>query len=148
MRILLQRVNEARVEVGGQVAGKIDRGLLLFVGIKAGDTQKDADYLADKVVNLRIFPDEMGRMNLSVQDTGGGLLVVSQFTLYGDCRKGRRPGFDEAAPPDLARELYEYLSGRLRNSNLNVQTGVFQADMQVHLINDGPVTFLLDSNRV
>ena len=148
MRILLQRVSEARVEVAREVAGKIGRGLLLFVGIKAGDTRKDADYLADKVVNLRIFPDELGRMNRSVQDTGGGLLVVSQFTLYGDCRKGRRPGFDEAAPPDVARELYEYLNVRLRNSNLDVQTGVFQADMQVYLINDGPVTFLLDSNRV
>ena len=148
MRILLQRVSEARVEVAGETVGKIDRGLLLFVGVKADDTEKAAEYLADKVVNLRIFPDDLGRMNRSVVDDGGGLLVVSQFTLYGDCRKGRRPGFDEAAPPDLARKLYEFLISLLRKSNLTVQTGVFQAEMHVHLINDGPVTFLLDSNKV
>jgi D-aminoacyl-tRNA deacylase len=148
MRILLQRVAEARVEVSGATVGKIGHGLLLFVGIKSGDTHKEADYLADKVVNLRIFPDELGRMNRSVQDAGGGLLVVSQFTLYGDCRKGRRPGFDQAAPPEIARELYEYLNSYFRMTGLTVQTGVFQAEMQVHLINDGPVTFLLDSNKV
>jgi D-aminoacyl-tRNA deacylase len=148
MRVLLQRVSEARVEVAGEVVGKIGRGLLLFAGIRTGDAHQDADYLADKVVHLRIFPDELGRMNRSVVDAGGALLVVSQFTLYGDCRKGRRPGFDEAAPPDLARELYEYFNFRLRASNIDVQTGIFQAEMQVHLINDGPVTFLLDSNRV
>src|SRR5215472_16518018 len=101
MRILLQRVSEARVEVGGETVGQIGKGLLLFVGIKSGDTRKEADYLADKVMNLRIFPDEHGRMNRSIQDAGGAMLVVSQFTLYGDCRKGRRPGFDEAAPPEL-----------------------------------------------
>ena len=148
MRILLQRVSEARVEVAGETVGKIGRGLLLFVGVKADDTEKAAEYLADKVVNLRIFPDDLGRMNRSVLDAEGGLLVVSQFTLYGDCRKGRRPGFDEAAPPDLARQLYEFLISLLRKSNLTVQTGVFQAEMHVHLINDGPVTFLLDSNKV
>jgi len=148
MRILLQRVAEAHVEVSGAIVGKIGHGLLLFVGIKLGDTHKEADYLADKVVNLRIFPDELGRMNRSVQDAGGGLLVVSQFTLYGDCRKGRRPGFDQAAPPEIARELYEYLNSYFRMTGLTVQTGVFQAEMQVHLINDGPVTFLLDSNKV
>jgi len=148
MRILLQRVSGARVEVAREIVGQIGKGLLLFVGVRSGDTRKDADYLADKIVNLRIFPDELGRMNRNIHDAGGGILVVSQFTLYGNCRKGRRPSFDEAAPPELARDLYEYLNSCLRASNLTVQTGIFQAEMQVHLINDGPVTFFLDSNNV
>lgn len=111
------------------------------------DTTKDAEYLADKVVNLRVFADEAGHMNRSLIDTGGALLVVSQFTLYGDCRKGRRPSFDQAAPPEIAKKLYEYFVECLRRSNMVVETGVFQADMQVHLVNDGPVTFVLDSTK-
>src|SRR5215470_10796157 len=114
MRIVLQRVSQASVEVARQVVGSIDRGLLILLGVRTGDTREDADYLADKTVNLRIFPDESGRMNRSVQDVSGGLLVISQFTLYGDCRKGRRPSFDEAAPPEAARELYEHFIDRLR----------------------------------
>ena len=148
MKIVLQRVSDARVDVAGNTVGEIDRGLLIFLGVKTGDTKKDAEYLADKVVNLRIFPDESGRMNRSVQDVGGAVLVVSQFTLYGDCRKGRRPSFDDAAEPTLARELYEYFNSCLRASNLVVRTGIFQAEMQVHLENDGPVTFILDSNKI
>jgi len=121
--------------------------LVVFLGVTHADAQDEADYLADKTIQLRIFPDEAGRMNRSLTEAGGELLVVSQFTLYGDCRKGRRPGFDEAAPPEHARFLYEYFVNRLKSSNLIVQTGVFQADMQVQLINDGPVTFFLDSNQ-
>ena len=147
MRIVLQRVKRAQVEANGATVGQIGPGLLIFLGVQAGDSAKDADYLADKVVNLRIFPDESGRMNRSIQDAGGNLLVVSQFTLCGDCRKGRRPSFDDAAPPDRARELYEYFNSRVRVSNLTVQTGIFQAEMQVSLINDGPVTFIIDSNK-
>ena len=145
MRIVLQRVSGARVEVAGNVTGQIDAGLLILLGIQTGDAQQDAEYLADKTINLRIFPDESGRMNRSVQDVGGGMLVVSQFTLYGDCRKGRRPSFDQAAAPDVARALYEYFNSCLRASGLTVQTGIFQAEMQVYLVNDGPVTLVLDS---
>jgi D-tyrosyl-tRNA(Tyr) deacylase len=133
------------VDVAGATVGAIGPGLLVLAGISKTDTEADADYIAGKIVNLRVFPDDAGRMNRSVLDLGGGLLVVSQFTLYGDCRKGRRPGFDNAAPPEIARPLYEYLVKQLRASNLMVETGIFQADMAVHLVNDGPVTFILDS---
>ena len=148
MRIVLQRVREARVEVDGRIVGQIGNGLLILLGVTTSDTNKDAEYLADKVVNLRIFPDESGRMNRSVLDVQGGLLIVSQFTLYGDCRKGRRPGFDQAAPPEQARELYEIFVALARAANLTVETGIFQAHMQVHLVNDGPVTFVLDSEKI
>jgi D-aminoacyl-tRNA deacylase len=145
MRVVLQRVKEARVDVAGATVGAISTGLLILIGVTATDTQEDADYLADKVINLRIFPDEEHRMNRSILEVGGSLLVVSQFTLYGDCRKGRRPSFDRAAPPEQARRLYEYFIERLTSRNIIVQTGVFQAEMQIHLVNDGPVTFILDS---
>jgi len=145
MRVVLQRVKEARVDVAGATVGAISTGLLILIGVTATDTQQDADYLADKVINLRIFPDEEHRMNRSILEVGGSLLVVSQFTLYGDCRKGRRPSFDRAAPPEQARRLYEYFIERLTSRNIIVQTGVFQAEMQIHLVNDGPVTFILDS---
>ena len=127
--------------------GAIRTGLLVLVGVTSTDTQKDAEYLADKIIHLRIFPDDVRRMNRSLLEAQGELLVVSQFTLYGDCRKGRRPGFDEAAPPEQAKTLYDYFVERLRLSNTIVETGVFQAEMEVHLINDGPVTFVLDSNK-
>jgi len=147
MRIVLQRVKSARVDVAGETAGSIGAGLLILLGVTQTDNQEDADYLTDKVVRLRIFPDEAGRMNRSLLDARGALLVVSQFTLYGDCGKGRRPSFDHAAPPEQARALYEYFIQRLKSSNMTVETGVFQAEMEVHLINDGPVTFILDSKR-
>lgn len=147
MRIVIQRVKNASVRVGGLVAGEIGTGLVIFLGVTHSDTPEEADYLAQKAIQLRIFPDESGRMNRSLLETGGALLVVSQFTLYGDCRKGRRPGFDEAARPEQARAIYEYFVNRLKTSNLIVETGVFQADMEVHLINDGPVTFFLDSSQ-
>jgi|SRR5579871_574477 len=147
MKIVLQRVKEARVEVNGEGVGRIQGGLLIFLGVRSGDARKHADYLAEKILSLRIFADESGRMNRSVKDVGGSLLVVSQFTLYGDCRKGRRPSFDNAASPELARELYEYFVDRVKSSNLTVETGVFQASMQVYLVNDGPVTFVLESNN-
>ncbi|HEX4594942.1 MAG TPA: D-aminoacyl-tRNA deacylase [Bryobacteraceae bacterium] len=145
MRLVLQRVTEARVEVAGAVVGSISAGLLILIGVASTDTRQDADYLTDKVINLRIFPDHLHRMNRSILEVGGSLLVVSQFTLYGDCRKGRRPSFDGAAPPEQARQLYEYFVEQLTSRNIIVQTGVFQAEMQVHLINEGPVTFILDS---
>jgi D-tyrosyl-tRNA(Tyr) deacylase len=148
MRIVLQRVARARVDVAGETVGSIGAGLLILLGVTHPDTPEDADYLASKVIQLRIFPDDAGRMNRSLLDVGGALLVVSQFTLYGDCRKGRRPGFDQAAPPEQARSLYEYFVQRVKSSNVTVQTGVFQAEMQIHLVNDGPVTFILDSSRV
>src|SRR5579862_246633 len=146
MRVVLQRVTGAHVEVGGETVGSIGAGLVILAGITHADTREDADYLASKIIQLRIFPDEAGRMNRSLLDSGGALLVVSQFTLYGDCRKGRRPGFDRAAAPEQARGLYEYLVQRFVSSNIEVATGVFQADMKIHLINDGPVTFVLDSD--
>ena len=147
MRVVIQRVTEAHVDVAGATVGAIRIGLLVLVGVTSTDTQKDAEYLADKIVHLRIFPDDVRRMNRSLLEAQGELLVVSQFTLYGDCRKGRRPGFDEAAPPEQAKTLYDYFVERLRLSNTIVETGVFQAEMEVHLLNDGPVTFVLDSNK-
>jgi D-tyrosyl-tRNA(Tyr) deacylase len=145
MRVVLQRVTEARVEVEGQVVGSIGPGLVALLGIARTDTRSDAEYLADKVAGLRIFPDEEGKMNRSLKDTGGSLLVVSQFTLYGDCRKGRRPSFDLAAPPEQARALYEYFLQSVRARNVPFEAGVFQAMMAVHLVNDGPVTIICDS---
>jgi len=147
MRTVLQRVKEASVVVEGKTTGKIGPGLLVFLGVGKGDEKRDAEYLSGKVLNLRIFADEAGRMNRSVLDENGALLVVSQFTLYGDCRKGRRPGFDQAADPALARQLYDYFVDLLRGAGLAVETGIFQADMQVSLINDGPVTLLCDSRE-
>ena len=145
MRAVLQRVTEARVDVDHKTVGAIGKGLLILLAVAKGDTQADADWLLEKIVNLRIFEDEGGKMNLSVLDTKGGLLVVSQFTLYGDTRKGRRPGFDRAARPEDARTLYEYFLERARSTGLQTAAGIFQAEMAVHLCNDGPVTLICDS---
>jgi D-aminoacyl-tRNA deacylase len=145
MRIVIQRVTEARVESEGRVTGSIGAGLVVLVGIAKTDTNQDADYLVDKVLNLRIFSDNSGKMNLSVLDVNGGLLIVSNFTLYGDCRKGRRPSFDSASDPDRANELYQYFVGRARTAPVTVETGIFRASMRVYLVNDGPVTILCDS---
>lgn len=145
MRIVLQRVRRASVEVAGEKVASIDAGLLALLAVARDDDRAAADYLAEKTANLRIFSDAEGKMNRNVKEAGGSVIVVSQFTLYGDCRKGRRPGFDAAAEPAKARDLYEYFVERLRNENLVVQTGVFQASMQVSLINDGPVTLILES---
>ena len=147
MKIVLQRVKSAHVDVEGRTVGAIGTGLLILLGVTQNDREEDAEFLAGKIVKLRIFPDAERRMNRSILEAGGALLVVSQFTLYGDCRKGRRPSFDHAAPPEQARALYEYFIQRLKSSNITVETGVFQAEMEVHLINDGPVTFILDSER-
>ena len=147
MRAVVQRVKRARVEVEGRVVGEIAVGLLVLVGVAKSDTRGDADYLADKLVGLRIFPDEAGRMNRDVVEAGGSLLVVSQFTIYGDIRKGRRPGFDRAADPQPARVLYEYLVEAVRKRGVTVETGTFQALMAVHLVNDGPVTIIVDSEK-
>ena len=145
MRALIQRVTSARVEVDGVVVGEIGPGLLVLLGVAKTDSEKDADFLAAKIVNLRIFADAEGKMNLSVLEAGGALLVVSQFTLYGDCRKGRRPGFDAAAPSETARALYERFVDAARMTGVRVETGVFQAHMAVSLVNDGPVTLLVES---
>jgi D-tyrosyl-tRNA(Tyr) deacylase len=134
------------VEVHGKVAGEIGRGLLVLLGVGEGDSDTQAHWLAEKISGLRIFEDEAGKMNLSVEDVGGSLLVVSQFTLYGDCRKGRRPSFTDAAPPEEADRLYEVFVARLRERGLPVETGVFQAMMEVHLVNDGPVTLVVETN--
>jgi D-tyrosyl-tRNA(Tyr) deacylase len=145
MRIVAQRVTRASVLVHGNTIGEIRHGLLVFLGISKHDTMEDADYLLDKLLWLRIFPDEARKMNRNIQDAGGSLLVVSQFTLYGDCRRGRRPSFDEAAPPDRARALYDSFLEAARRGPVPVQSGEFQATMEVHLVNDGPVTILIDS---
>ncbi|MCG6879874.1 MAG: D-tyrosyl-tRNA(Tyr) deacylase [Deltaproteobacteria bacterium] len=147
MRAVVQRVKESRVEVKKRVVGRIGPGLLVLLGVGQDDTAKDCEYLAGKISNLRIFSDEKGFMNLSVVDTGGAVLVVSQFTLWGDCRKGRRPSFAKAAPPDAAKTLYEYFVSLLKQKGLMVATGMFQEMMDVHLINDGPVTLMVDSAK-
>jgi D-tyrosyl-tRNA(Tyr) deacylase len=145
MKLVIQRVSQAGVVIDGSTVGAIRTGLVVFVGISRADTCADADYLSDKILGLRIFPDESGKMNRDITEAGGSLLVVSQFTLYGDCRKGRRPSFDQAAPPEQARALYDYFVETLRRASVPVETGVFQAMMEVHLINQGPVTILVDS---
>jgi D-tyrosyl-tRNA(Tyr) deacylase len=148
VRAVVQRVAEAAVRVEGTVVGEIGPGLLVLLGVGHDDGPADADYLADKVLNLRIFPDEAGQMNLSVLDTRGDLLAVSQFTLYGDTRRGRRPGYSAAAPPEDANRLYRAFVDRLRSSGLRVEEGVFRAMMDVSLVNRGPVTLLLDSQKL
>lgn len=145
MKLVIQRVKEAKVTVDGELKGAIRSGLLVFVGIARTDSPADADYLVDKLLALRIFPDDAGKMNRSIHEAGGSLLLVSQFTLYGDCQRGRRPSFDRAAPPDQAAALYSYFVERSRRGPVPVETGIFQASMQVHLVNDGPVTILMDS---
>ena len=145
MRLILQRVSEASVTVGGNTVGSIRTGLLILAGMAKSDTESEVNYLAEKVLGLRIFSDSAGKMNLNIVDAGGSLLVVSQFTLYGDCRKGRRPSFDQAAPPEQAQALYNYLVETLRRGPVPVETGVFQATMEVHLVNQGPVTILMDT---
>jgi len=147
MRAVVQRVSRAQVTVGGEITGKINRGLLVLLGVTHTDAEADADYLADKIAGLRIFEDGDGKMNLDVAAIGGGVLVVSQFTLYGDVRRGKRPSFDAAAPPDRARQLYEHFVERIRASGLPCETGRFQEMMQVELVNDGPVTILSDSSK-
>ena len=145
MRAVVQRVSRARVDVDGDTVGAIERGLLVLLGVQAPDTERDADYLAAKIVGLRIFNDARGKMNLDVRDVHGAVLVVSQFTLYGDARKGRRPSFVQAAPPEQAEHLYEYFLEATARRAVPIAHGVFGAHMQVHLVNDGPVTLLLDS---
>jgi D-aminoacyl-tRNA deacylase len=147
MRAVVQRVAEAAVRVDGELVGSIGPGLVVLLGVGVGDEDDDADFLADKVLHLRVFADEAGQMNRSVADVGGGLLVVSQFTLLGDARRGRRPSYTGAAPPDEANRLYERFAARLRESGRPVATGVFGATMDVSLVNQGPVTILLDSRR-
>ena len=148
MRAVVQRVTESNVTVDGKVEGKIQTGLLVLLGVEEEDTQQDVNYLSEKVVNLRIFEDEDGKMNQSLLDVKGELLVISQFTLFGDCRKGRRPSFVQAARPEKANELYEAFVQKCELMNVRTETGVFQAEMKVNLCNHGPVTLLIDSKKV
>ena len=148
MRAVVQRVTSAKVEVDNQSVGEIAEGVLVLLGVARDDEPADAEYLADKVINLRIFRDGADKMNRSLADTNGVMLVVSQFTLYGDVRKGRRPSYIDAAEPEKANALYEYFVARVRAQGIKVETGIFQAMMQVHLTNDGPVTILLDSRKL
>jgi D-aminoacyl-tRNA deacylase len=147
MRAVVQRVTRARVTVGTDLAGEIGRGLLVLLGVSKNDTEADADYLADKIIGLRVFEDDGGKMNRAVRDAEGSLLIVSQFTLYGDTRHGKRPSFDAAAPPEKGRSLYEYFVERIRAAGVRCETGKFQEMMRVELVNDGPVTILLDSSK-
>jgi len=148
MRMVCQRVLEAEVTVNDQPVGTIGKGLLVYLGVGKGDTINDAQFMADKLVNLRIFADQAGKMNLSVQDVAGAILLISNFTLHGDCRKGRRPGFDAAAEPVPAEQLYEKVAGLIASRGVSVEKGIFGEYMHVTSINDGPVTFLLDSARL
>jgi len=147
MRAVVQRVSRAQVAVGGEVVGEVGRGLLVLLGVTHTDNEADVDYLAGKIAGLRVFEDENGKMNLDTAAVSGGILVVSQFTLYGDVRRGKRPSFDAAAAPERARQLYEYFVERIRDVGLPCQTGRFQEMMQVELVNDGPITILLDSTK-
>lgn len=147
MRVVVQRVTEASVAVGSRIVGQIGPGLLVLLGVSKTDTQVSADYVVEKLLGLRVFPDTDSKMNLDVREAGGTLLVVSQFTLYGDVRRGKRPSFDEAARPELAKTLYEYVVAKIREQDLECATGEFQAMMQVSLVNDGPVTILIDSEK-
>ena len=145
MRLVIQRVKSADVSVDDKIVGKINQGFLVLLGIKNTDTQKDADYLVRKLINLRIFTDDNGKMNLSLQSINGELLIISQFTLYGDCKNGNRPSFSDSAKPDIAIPLYEYFINECKKNIPIVQTGIFGADMKVNLLNDGPVTIIIDS---
>jgi D-tyrosyl-tRNA(Tyr) deacylase len=147
MRAVIQRVSEASVAISNEIVGEIKEGVLVLLGVAREDTRADADYLAEKIINLRIFADDEGKMNLSLLETGGEMLVVSQFTLYGDARRGRRPSYSDAAEPEKANELYEYFVERVRSFGIKTETGIFQAMMRVGLINEGPVTILLDSQK-
>jgi len=147
LRAVVQRVSRARVVVEGEVVGQIGRGYVVLLGVSREDDEAAADYLAEKVAGLRVFEDEAGKMNLSIQEVGGAVLAVSQFTLYGDVRRGRRPGFDRAARPEQAEPLYQRFVARLREAGLHVETGRFQTHMEVELVNDGPVTILIDSEK-
>ncbi len=147
MRAVVQRVSKAGVSVEGQEIGRIGKGIVVLLGVGLDDTEQDVEYLADKIVNLRIFEDENGKMNISLMDIKGELLIVSQFTLYGDCRKGKRPSYDKAARPERAKELYDKFVERCKLYGLKVESGKFQAEMMVEIFNDGPVTLLLDSGR-
>ncbi|MCI6011785.1 MAG: D-aminoacyl-tRNA deacylase [Firmicutes bacterium] len=148
MRAVVQRVTEGTVTVEDQVTGSIESGYVVLLGVEDTDTEKDADYLAEKIVGLRIFEDADGKMNLSLQDTGGQMLVISQFTLLADARKGRRPNFVKAAKPELAKKLYDYFVSKVKSMGVTVEEGIFQTHMLVRIYNDGPVTILLDSNKL
>jgi len=147
MRAVIQRVSRAQVRVEGQIIGQIGKGFLVLLGVGKGDSHKEADDLLEKMIHMRIFEDAQGKMNLSLLDVVGDLMVISQFTLYADCRKGRRPSFTDASPPEEAKVLYEYFIGRAKSQGINVAAGIFQALMEVELVNFGPVTILLDSSR-
>jgi D-aminoacyl-tRNA deacylase len=147
MRAVVQRVSRAGVDIGGNSTAKIGKGLVIFLGIRSGDSATDLEWMADKIIHLRIFPDGDGKMNISLADIDGEMLIISQFTLHGDCRKGRRPGFSAAAPPEIAEPLYNQFIEEVRGRGILVATGTFQADMAVDLVNDGPVTILLDSEK-
>jgi len=148
MRAVIQRVLQAQVKIGDKSAGQIGKGLLVYISVSRDDTEKDVRFIADKLLNLRIFPDEQGKMNLSVRDVDGGILLISNFTLHGDCRKGRRPSFDAAAEPELAQHLYEKVIELITELGIVVEKGLFGGYMQVSSINDGPATFLLDSSKL
>jgi D-tyrosyl-tRNA(Tyr) deacylase len=147
MRAVVQRVSRAQVAVSGEIAGQIGLGLLVLLGVGRDDTEGDASYLAEKIAGLRVFEDDLGKMNRSLQEVGGAVLAVSQFTLYGDVRRGKRPSFDAAAAPEKARQLYEFFVERIRAAGLRCETGRFQETMTVELVNEGPVTILLDSGK-
>ncbi len=147
MRAVIQRVNQASVQINGSTTGKIGPGLVVLLGIRTDDTSKDLQWLADKIIHLRIFDDKEGKMNISLTNIGGEMLIISQFTLYGDCRKGRRPGYSNSAPPEIAEPLYQQFIKEVKNHRITVATGTFRASMEVALVNDGPVTLLLDSEK-